>query len=90
MNVSSSSAFCAIMTAEMSEKDHSDVRWNPDLRQWYCAKCGLTSDHVAEQDAVAAMAAFDCTLHGTNVVKLGEKERLLRAHYLTKQKKQNE
>jgi len=74
----------------MTKKDHPGIRWNPDLKEWYCAKCGLTSDHVAEQDAVAEMAAFDCTLHGTTVARLGEKERLLRAHYLTKQQRQKE
>ncbi len=74
----------------MAEKHHPDIRWNPDLQEWFCAKCGLTSDHAAEQDAVAEMATFDCTLQGTSVAKLGEKERLLRAHYLTKRQKQNE
>lgn len=70
----------------MTEKDHPDIRWNPDLEEWYCAKCGLTSKRVTERDAVADMAASDCVLHGASVVKLGEKERLLRAHYLTKKK----
>jgi hypothetical protein len=60
------------------------------LKRMVLAKCGLTSDHVAEQDAITEMAAFDCALHGTTIARLGEKERLLRAHYLTKQQKQKE
>jgi hypothetical protein len=60
----------------MTEKDHPSIRWNPDLQEWFCPKCGITSDHVMEQDAIAEMAAFDCSLHGT--------------HYLTKQKKQKQ
>ena len=71
-------------------KAHTDVRWNPDLREWFCASCGQTSDHTRKEDAMEEMAAFDCTLQGTRVAKLGEKERLLRAHYLAKQQKQND
>jgi hypothetical protein len=74
----------------MTDTEHPNIRWNPDLQEWFCPKCGLTSDHTAEQDAAAEIAGFDCSLHGMTVAKLGEKERLLRAHYLTKKRKQNE
>ena len=77
-----------ICLAKMA-KAHSDIRWNPELHEWFCASCGQTSDDVAEEDAVREMAAFDCSLHGTTIAKL-EKERLLRAHYLSKRQKQNE
>lgn len=69
---------------------HTDIRWNPELKEWFCAKCGQNSDHVAKEDAIREMATFDCTLQGTTIAKLGEKERLLRAHYLAKQHKRNE
>jgi hypothetical protein len=64
--------------------NHNDVRWNPDLQEWFCAKCGLTSAHSLKEDAIQEMEAFDCSIHGTTVAKLGEKERLLRAHYRSK------
>ena len=69
-------------------KVHSDLRWNPELQEWFCPYCGQTSAHITKEDAAQEMAAFDCTLQGTTVAKLGEKERLLRAHYLTKRRKQ--
>jgi len=68
-------------------KTHSDIRWNPELKEWYCADCGVTSDHTMREDAIQEMAVFDCILQGTTVVRLGEKERLLRAHDLNKQQK---
>lgn len=71
-------------------KARTDIRWNPELKEWYCADCGVTSDHTTKGGATQEMGAFDCTLQGTTVVRLGEKERLLRAHYLTKQRKRNE
>jgi hypothetical protein len=71
-------------------KAHTDIRWNPELQEWFCASCGQTSDHTAKEDAIREMKTFDCCIHGRTVAKLGEKERLLRAHYLTKQKKQKE
>ena len=71
----------------MRKTDHPDIRWNPDLKEWYCAKCGLTSDHVAEHDAVAEMAAFECCLLGATAKKLDDKERSLRAHYLAQKQK---
>jgi hypothetical protein len=70
-------------------KGHSDVRWNPDLKEWFCAACGITSDHTAKEDATNEMAAFECCVVAARASKLGEKERLLRAHYLTQQKNRN-
>ena len=70
--------------------EHADVRWNPDLGEWFCAKCGQTSDHKEKDDAIRELENFDCSIHGTSVAKLGEKERLLRAHYLNKLRKPEE
>ncbi len=67
--------------------EHTDIRWNPELQQWFCAKCGQTSDHKEREDAVREMETFDCSIHGRTVAKLGEKERLIRAHYLNKFRK---
>ena len=71
-------------------KAHTDIRCNPELKEWYCGNCGVTPDHATKEDAIQEMEAFDCTLQGTTVARLGEKERLLRAHYLNKQRKRNE
>jgi hypothetical protein len=68
-------------------KEHSDIRWNPDLKEWFCAQCGVTSDHEIKQDAIREMATFECGIVAARASKLGEKERLLRAHYLTQRQK---
>ncbi len=72
----------------MNEKDHPNIRWNSELQEWFCAKCGCTSDHMAEHDAIAEMAAFDCCILGATAKKLEDKERALRAHYLAGKQKQ--
>ena len=61
----------------------------PNYRNGSVQVVGQTSDHTQKEDAIREMAAFDCSLHGTTVAKL-EKERLLRAQYLSKQRKQAE
>jgi len=50
----------------------------------------VTPDHATKEDAIQETEAFDRTLQGTTVARLGEKERLLRAHYLNKQRKRNQ
>jgi hypothetical protein len=41
---------------------HADVLWNEEIQEWFCAKCGRTSDHIAVQDAEVELNQFDCTL----------------------------
>jgi hypothetical protein len=41
---------------------HSKIVWNFNVRQWFCTKCGRTSDHVAEQEARVELDQFDCQL----------------------------
>jgi len=44
---------------------HLDIRWNPELQEWFCVKCGRTSDHIVRQDALVEMELFDCELPTT-------------------------
>jgi len=67
---------------------HDDIRRNTELQEWFCAKCGVTSDHRLKKDAVAEISAFECNLYGTTVKKLSEKERDLRAYHLAKLQRQ--
>jgi hypothetical protein len=39
---------------------HQVVRWNPVLEQWFCAKCGQTSDHLRVEDAHEELEQYDC------------------------------
>jgi hypothetical protein len=41
---------------------HSEIRWNPEFQEWFCVRCGRTSDHVVYEDAQAELALFECEL----------------------------
>jgi hypothetical protein len=41
---------------------HLDVGWNPATREWYCTRCGRTSDRTSVQDAHIALDQYDCQL----------------------------
>ena len=40
---------------------HVAIRWQPDLKEWYCIKCGRTSEHAIEHDAWIQINGFDCS-----------------------------
>jgi len=46
---------------------HSEIRWNPELEEWFCVRCGRTSDHAVREDAQAEMDVFECVLPSTEV-----------------------
>ena len=39
---------------------HKDVRWNGENEEWFCAKCGRTSDHIRKEDALVELEKFEC------------------------------
>jgi hypothetical protein len=39
---------------------HQVLKWNPVLEEWFCAKCGQTSDHFRLEDAQEELAQYDC------------------------------
>ena len=34
---------------------HQEIRWNPELEEWLCIRCGCTSDHITKEDAETEM-----------------------------------
>jgi hypothetical protein len=44
------------------EPKHTDVRWNNEIQEWFCAKCGRTSDHATKADALVEMEQYECEL----------------------------
>jgi hypothetical protein len=42
------------------EKPHPALKWHEATEEWYCVKCGRTSDNIREEDAWAELAYFDC------------------------------
>ena len=45
-----------------SSPKHADVRWNNEIQEWFCAKCGHTSDHVTKEDALIELEQYECEL----------------------------
>lgn len=39
---------------------HPEINWNNQTEEWFCVKCGRTSDHVRAEDAWQELEAFDC------------------------------
>ena len=44
---------------------HLNIRWNPDLQEWFCLRCGQTSDHSILHDAQVEMEQFECEVPTT-------------------------
>jgi hypothetical protein len=42
---------------------HPALRWNPELQEWFCVRCGLTSDCGKQEDAEAELDfLFECEI----------------------------
>jgi hypothetical protein len=48
---------------------HLSIRWNPELQEWFCVRCGKTSDHVVQNDALVEMEQFECDIPTTEQPK---------------------
>ena len=60
---------------------HLVIRWNPATQEWFCIKCGRTSDQISEEDARLELDQHDCqvpsqgtsTPPGTKTLRLNRK-----------------
>jgi hypothetical protein len=41
---------------------HEDIRWNRINGEWFCAKCGRISQHMAKEEAQAELEKYECNL----------------------------
>ena len=57
-----------------------DIRWNPELNEWFCALCGRTSDHATATDAIAELEVFECAMVGIIVRPMTREKRTNRAN----------
>jgi len=54
---------------------HAELRWNPDLREWFCVRCGLTSQRGKREDAQAELETlFACEMPTLEDGDQGEQE----------------
>ena len=40
-----------------------EIRWNPELQEWFCARCGRRSDHRIKGDAETEIGIFPCEIY---------------------------
>jgi hypothetical protein len=41
---------------------HEHLIWNPATKEWFCARCGTTSDHTIEDDARLELEQHLCRM----------------------------
>jgi hypothetical protein len=58
--VSSGSTACYINAFVPGPMKHEVVLWNRSTQEWFCLKCGRTSDHAAEPDARTELEQHEC------------------------------
>jgi hypothetical protein len=49
---------------------HENIRWNPATQEWFCAKCGRTSDHSKEPDARFELEQYECNFPSVSMPKI--------------------
>jgi hypothetical protein len=48
---------------------HEKISWNPATQEWFCTKCGRTSDHTSENDAYFEIEQFECHIPWVEIPK---------------------
>jgi hypothetical protein len=46
---------------------HMNLRRNPGTREWFCTKCGRTSDHVSAKGARRELDQYDCKVPSVDI-----------------------
>jgi hypothetical protein len=63
---------------------HENIVWNPGTQNWFCKKCGRTSDKVSVEDALIELDQYECNVPSSDVVGVApgtETIRLMRKPY---------
>jgi hypothetical protein len=55
----------AVSRTKLTQMKHPELRWNPGLQEWFCVRCGLTSDHSNREGAETELESFECELPPT-------------------------
>jgi hypothetical protein len=46
---------------------HLHLTWNPGTKEWFCTRCGRTSDHQSIDDARMELDQYDCHVPSANI-----------------------
>jgi hypothetical protein len=41
---------------------HADIRWHPELREWFCVKCDRTSQRKTREEARRELDNYPCEM----------------------------
>ena len=52
---------------------HLVIRWNPATQEYYCPKCGRTSEELAIQDAREKLEQYECEIPSIDAASPGTK-----------------
>lgn len=55
-----------IADQSLARAGHKDLRWNPATKEWFCAKCGRTSQQAGKQRACRELERYKCELPFVN------------------------
>ncbi len=50
---------------------HEQIIWNPAIQEWFCLRCGRTSDHIGEQDAHLELDLYECHIPWVEMPNVG-------------------
>ena len=67
---------------------HESLRWNGRTAQWFCTKCGRTSDQFSERDAQGELNQYECNVESVGDARPapGDETTRLRKAYKMAQK----
>jgi hypothetical protein len=63
---------------------HQNLIWNPRTREWFCTRCGRTSDYTSVQDAHVELDQYECQVPSVEAPRAApgtETTRLIRKPY---------
>jgi hypothetical protein len=46
---------------------HENIVWNPGTENWFCQKCGRTSDRLTVQEAQMELDQYECNLPASDI-----------------------
>jgi|KBSMisStaDraftv2_1062788.scaffolds.fasta_scaffold133970_1 hypothetical protein len=50
-----------------SKMKHENIIWNPGTKNWFCTKCGRTSDLINFTDAQMELDQYECNLPASKI-----------------------
>jgi hypothetical protein len=62
---------------------HPVISWNPATQEWFCSKCGRTSEETSVEDAQERLEQYECLVPSVDTAVPapgGKTVRLMRKH----------